>query len=128
MVDRRGPELLRDPWAARDDYLGLLIGARSWEDFTTAHLVGDGHQAGVLLDAQRNALLMYTSCGWFFNDLGGTETVQILRYAARAMDLYRQLGEHPPEDAFLDLLSEARSNDPEVGDGRQVWQERVLPH
>ena len=128
VVDRRGPELLRDPWTARDDYLGLLIGARSWEDFTTAHLVGDGHQAGVLLDAQRNALLMYTSCGWFFNDLGGTETVQILRYAARAMDLYRQLGEHPPEDAFLDLLSEARSNDPEVGDGRQVWQERVLPH
>jgi alpha-amylase/alpha-mannosidase (GH57 family) len=127
VVERRGPSLLRDPWAARDDYLGLLLGARTWEDFAATHIVGDGHQAGVLLDAQRNALLMYTSCGWFFNDLGGTETVQILRYAARAMDLYRQIGEHPPEDAFLDLLSEAHSNDPDVGDGRRVWHEQVLP-
>ncbi|MDQ3107204.1 MAG: DUF3536 domain-containing protein, partial [Actinomycetota bacterium] len=85
------------------------------------------HRAGVLLDAQRNALLMYTSCGWFFNDLGGTETVQVLRYAARAIDLYRQLDEEPPVDAFVEVLAEAVSNDPEVGDGRRLWHDRVLP-
>ena len=78
-------------------------------------------------DFAKLALLMYTSCGWFFNDLAGIETVQILRYAARAMDLYRQLGEDPPEAAFLDVLSRARSNDPAHGDGRQIWHDQVLP-
>jgi hypothetical protein len=127
LVDRLGPSLLRDPWAARDDYLMVLIGARSWADFAAEHIVGDEHLAGVLLDAQRNALLMYTSCGWFFNDLAGIETVQILRYAARAIDLYEQLGESPPLDAVLDILTEARSNDPDAGDGRRLWQEQVWP-
>lgn len=126
VVERRGPELLHDPWAARDAYLELLLGARSWDHFAAEHVRGDHHLAGVLLDAQRNALLMYTSCGWFFNDLAGIETVQILRYAARAMDLYRQLGEEPPEDAFLDVLEQARSNDPEVGDGRRLWLDQVV--
>jgi Domain of unknown function (DUF3536)/Glycosyl hydrolase family 57 len=128
LVDRRGPSLLRDPWAARDDYLTVLIGARSWDDFADEHVVGDGHHAGLLLDAQRNALLMYTSCGWFFNDLAGLETVQILRYAARAIDLYQQLGESPPVDEVLAVLAEARSNDPDAGDGRQLWHEQVWPH
>jgi len=127
VVERRGKELLRDPWSARDDYLALLLGACPWDDFVAAHVVGDGHEAGVLLDAQRNALLMYTSCGWFFNDLAGIETVQILRYAARAIDLYQQLGEEPPVDAFLERLAEARSNDPAVGDGRRLWFDQVLP-
>ena len=62
---------------------GCCIGARTWDDFAGRHIIGDGHQAGVLLDAQRNAVLMYTSCGWFFNDLAGIETIQVLRYAAR---------------------------------------------
>ncbi len=128
LMDGMGRELLRDPWAARDDYLDLLLGARSWEDFSAEHVVGDGHRAGVLLDAQRNALLMYTSCGWFFNDLAGIETVQILRYAARAIDLYEQLGEKPPVDAFLERLAEAQSNDPTAGDGRRLWFDQVLPH
>jgi alpha-amylase/alpha-mannosidase (GH57 family) len=127
VFEHRGAELLRDPWAARDEYLGLLIGAVTWEDFAGRHITGDGHQAGVLLDAQRNALLMYTSCGWFFNDLAGIETVQVLRYAARSIDLHQQIGEHPPVDRFLDSLGEARSNDPEAGDGRQLWHTQVLP-
>ncbi len=127
VMERRGGALLRDPWAARDAYLDLLLGACSWEEFAAEHIVGDHHEAGVLLDAQRNLLLMYTSCGWFFNDLAGIETVQVLRYAARAMDLHRELGEHPPEDEFLAVLAEARSNDPDIGDGRRLWSDAVLP-
>jgi alpha-amylase/alpha-mannosidase (GH57 family) len=127
VVERRGGELLRDPWAARDAYLDLLLGAVSWDRFVADHVVGDPHFAGVLLDAQRNALLMYTSCGWFFNDLAGIETVQVLRYAARAIDLYQQLGESPPVDAFLDVLSQAVSNDPAAGTGRDLWFAQVLP-
>jgi hypothetical protein len=127
LVDRRRPELLRDPWVARDDYLAVLIGARPWDDFAAEHIVSDPHLAGLLLDAQRNALLMYTSCGWFFNDLAGIETLQILRYAARAVDLYQQLGETPPLDTMLAVLAEARSNDPAAGDGRRLWHEAVWP-
>jgi alpha-amylase/alpha-mannosidase (GH57 family) len=125
--ERRACDLLRDPWAARDDYLGLLIGACGWEDFAGRHIVGDGHRAGVLLDAQRNAVLMYTSCGWFFNDLAGIETIQVLQYAARAIDLYEQLGEQPPVDEVLEILAEARSNDPAQGTGRDLWHTQVVP-
>jgi alpha-amylase/alpha-mannosidase (GH57 family) len=126
VFERRGADLLHDPWAARDAYLGLLLGARSWDDFAAEHIAGDGHEAGVLLDAQRNALLMYTSCGWFFNDLAGIETIQILRYAARSIDLLGQLGERAPVDAFLRVLAEAGSNDPAAGDGARIWNERVV--
>jgi alpha-amylase/alpha-mannosidase (GH57 family) len=125
--ERRGATLLRDPWAARDAYLGLLLGAVSWDDFAAEYVTGDHHQAGLLLDAQRNALLMYTSCGWFFNDLAGIETVQVLRYAARTIDLYEELGDAPPVEGFLEVLAEAVSNDPAVGDGRKLWFDEVLP-
>jgi hypothetical protein len=124
VFERRGAILLRDPWAARDDYLALLLGACTWDDFAAAHIIGDGHEAGVLLDAQRNALLMYTSCAWFFNDLAGIETVQILRYAARMIDLHQQLGESTPVAAFLEVLAEAHSNDPTAGDGRHLFLTR----
>jgi hypothetical protein len=131
VFERRGAELLRDPWAARDDYLGLLLGAVSWDEFAGRHITGDGwssgHQAGVLLDAQRNALLMYTSCGWFFNDLAGIETIQVLKYAARSIDLYAQLGEAAPVEELLEILAEARSNDPAQGDGRRLWATQVTP-
>ncbi len=133
VFDRRGPAVLHDPWAARDAYVDLLLGATSVERFADAHVVGGaaGPQAVVealtLLESQRHALLMYTSCGWFFNDLAGLETVQIMRYAARCADLLAELGESPPVDAVLDALAEAVSNDPDEGDGRRVWQRHVDP-
>jgi alpha-amylase/alpha-mannosidase (GH57 family) len=127
VVHRRGLRLLTDPWLARDAYGEVVVGARPFEDFADQHVVPDGgtEAARTLLEAQRHGLLMYTSCGWFFNDLAGLETVQILRYAARAMDLYRELGEEPPLDAFLEELAQGRSNDPTAGDGRQIWVEQV---
>jgi alpha-amylase/alpha-mannosidase (GH57 family) len=125
VVHRRGIPLLGDPWLARDAYGDVVVGARSWDDFAAQFVVGDGPAARTLLEAQRFGLLMYTSCGWFFNDLAGIETVQILRYAARSMDLYRELGEDPPVESFLHDLGRARSNDPDAGDGRQIWAEQV---
>jgi hypothetical protein len=80
-----------------------------------------------LLEAQRQSLLMYTSCGWFFNDLAGIETVQVLRYAARLVDLLADVGEPAPVDRFLDILDAARSNRPEEGSGRDIWHRHVEP-
>jgi alpha-amylase/alpha-mannosidase (GH57 family) len=127
VMDSRGVELLDDPWLARDAYGDVVVGARSWDDFAAQFVVADGRadEARTLLEAQRFGLLMYTSCGWFFNDLAGIETVQILRYAARSMDLYRELGVEPPVEPFLHDLGRARSNDPAAGDGRQLWAEQV---
>ena len=126
---RRGGAVLRDPWAARDAYVDVILGRCSLDEFLDEHRGGDHDDvvALTLLEAQRHALLMYTSCGWFFNDLAGIETLQVLRYAARMMDLLGEIGEHAPVDHFLDVLAEARSNDPEEGDGREIWHRHVDP-
>src|SRR5581483_4439733 len=81
--------------------------------------------AFTLLEAQRNAMLMYTSCGWFFYDLAGLETVQVLRYAARVCDLLVEAGEPSPEPALLAVLRAAHSFD--QGDGRRIWAAQVAP-
>jgi hypothetical protein len=70
---------------------------------------------------------MYTSCGWFFDDLGGIETVQVIMYAGRAIQLARELFGEDCEPAFLERLALARSNDPAVGDGRAIYERKVRP-
>ena len=80
---------------------------------------------------QRSLLLMYASCGWFFDDIAGVESVIVLRRAAHAMDCWRALGGRPPERAFLDILAQAKSNQPTLGTGadvfRRAYQARVTP-
>ena len=125
LLDRRGQLVLRDPWAARDAYVDVLLGATSRDDFAREHVTGDWVEAFTLLEAARHALAMYTSCGWFFNDLAGLETVQVLRYAARALDCIEELGEQPPTEVFLRLLDVAESNDPLEGSGRDIWRRHV---
>jgi alpha-amylase/alpha-mannosidase (GH57 family) len=127
VFERRGKAVLEDPWAARDAYVDVVLGARALDDFAAEHVTGDLVEALTLLEQQRHALLMYTSCAWFFWDLAGLETVQCLRYAARAIDLLVELGEEPPVDAFLARLAEARSNQPHEGNGADVWRHHVEP-
>jgi hypothetical protein len=124
---RRGAECMHDPEAALDDYVHVLLGVLPRDEFVSRHVHRDPVLALTLLEAERHALAMYTSCGWFFADVAGLETVIILRYAARTIDLLRDAGENPPEDAFLHVLTEARSNVAAEGDGRQVWQRHVRP-
>jgi hypothetical protein len=81
-----------------------------------------------LMEVQRHAQLMFTSCGWFFDDLAGIETVQVIAYAARVLQLARQVfGEQaaPLEPAFLARLAEAHSNDPAAGDGARIYRKCV---
>ena len=130
---RRARRVLLDPAAALDAYGGVLVGATPATDFVAAHVVDGGAdgaaavEALTLLEQQRQAQLMYTSCAWFFWDVSGLETVQVLRYAARAMDLLAELGEDPPVDAVLGVLATAESNVAEEGTGRQVWERHVVP-
>ncbi|HEX2240838.1 MAG TPA: DUF3536 domain-containing protein [Actinomycetota bacterium] len=112
---RAGAAVFHDPWRARDGYVDVVIEARELEEFVRSEASGPvdpnalqiAHQ---LLELQRNAMSMFTSCGWFFSDVAGIESAQVLHYAARTADLMEQLGYQPPEDEVLRVLGEARSN------------------
>jgi alpha-amylase/alpha-mannosidase (GH57 family) len=126
-------ELFTDPWAARDDAIELILHEqKSREQFLQAHapheLTSEEERRALLfLELQRNALLMYTSCGWFFSDLAGIEPIQILKHAGRVIDLMNQLALPSPRRRFLEILAEARSNRPELGDGADIYRRLVEP-
>ena len=80
-----------------------------------------------LLELQRHAMLMYTSCGWFFDELSGIETVQVIQYAARVIQLANEIFGDDLEPAFLERLEKAKSNIPDNGDGRVIFQKFVKP-
>jgi hypothetical protein len=134
IIDGIGGELLRDPWAARDAYIDVLLdrgdGARDRFLAVHAHHQLDAAQrvrALSVMEMARHAMLMFTSCGWFFDDLSGIETVQCMQYAARVAELIAQVSGADVEGELVDRLAGARSNIPDEGDGRQVWTARVRP-
>ncbi|HEY9421479.1 MAG TPA: DUF3536 domain-containing protein [Thermoanaerobaculia bacterium] len=118
LYEKAAGEFFPDPWAARDAYIDVILD-RSRATFPQGALR--------LLEMQRHLMLMYTSCGWFFNDLAGIETVQILQYAGRAVQLAERLFETRVEEGFLRLLEAARSNDPNAGTGRELYERHVKP-
>jgi alpha-amylase/alpha-mannosidase (GH57 family) len=117
-----------DPWQARDDSIELVLNPHySREQFLYYHAgywlsAEEQCRALTYLELQRMLLLMYTSCGWFFNDISGIETVQILKYAGRAIDLMNQLGLPSVRDRFLEILAEAKSNKVESGNGADIYR------
>ena len=121
------------PWLARDESISLILDPyKSRENFLYDHSgrwlsAEDRQRALTYLELQRMLLLMYTSCGWFFNDISGIETIQILKYAARAMDLMEQLQLPLPRDRFLEILAEAKSNREELGSGADIFRRFVEP-
>jgi alpha-amylase/alpha-mannosidase (GH57 family) len=121
------------PWLARDESISLILDPRrSREHFLFEHagrwLAADERwRALTYLELQRMLLLMYTSCGWFFNDISGIETIQILKYAARAIDLMEQLGLPSVRARFLEILGEAKSNRRELGTGADIYRQMVEP-
>ncbi|MGH7577809.1 MAG: DUF3536 domain-containing protein [Longimicrobiales bacterium] len=131
-------ELMRDPCAARDDYIDIVVdrSAESVDAFLGKHARGPLNddqrvRAIRLLELERHAMLMFTSCGWFFNELSGIETVQVLQYAGRAIQLAQSAANDPRasglETEFLSRISRAHSNIPEVGDGRTIYETYVRP-
>jgi alpha-amylase/alpha-mannosidase (GH57 family) len=134
LFEKRARGLLKDPWAARNDYLSL-IQDRSTENmkrFFARHAVrplnaADTTTALKLLELQRHAMLMYASCGWFFDELSGIETVQAILFAGRAVQLGQDLSGDSLESQFTERLASAKSNLPEYGDGRRIYENFVRP-
>ncbi len=127
---REAGKLLPDPWAARDAWGDVLEAGpsarRRFVELQAGHPLrgGEASRAEELLELQHDALSMFTSCGWFFDDLARIEPLQVLRYAAHAIDL---AGEAAPglERRLREALRRAQTGDPDVGDGRRLWDERV---
>ncbi len=126
--------LLKDPWAARDDYISVVLdrSAASVNAFFARHATGSLDESGrvtvlKLMELQRHLMLMYTSCGWFFDELSGLETVQVIQYACRAVQLSQEvLGNHVEAD-FLAALAKAKSNIPERQDGATIYAKCASP-
>lgn len=131
MYEREAATVLRDPWAARDAYIDVILDRSDATAgaFLSRHALGGAHVTRVLqlMELQRNALLMYTSCGWFFSDVSGIETVQVLHYAGRAMQLALQTTGVDLEPQFLTRIARAHSNLPEKGTARQIYEREVVP-
>ncbi|MEO8596470.1 MAG: DUF3536 domain-containing protein [Candidatus Solibacter sp.] len=129
-----GEELFEEPWNARDKYVSVVLdrSAQSIDAFFEANashrLTGDEQiRALKLLELQRHAMLMFTSCGWFFDELSGIETVQVIQYAARALQLGNELFGDKLDEEFLARLELAVSNLPEHGNGKQIYETLVRP-
>lgn len=134
IYESHGKDFFKDPWKARDEYI-QVVGDRSLTNvnrFLAAHQVrklsnGAKVDALRLLEMQRHTLLMYTSCGWFFEEVSRPEGTQILRYASRALELAEEIAGINLERAFLKRLALIPSNVETWGNGAEIYRQLVAP-
>ncbi|HEX7928703.1 MAG TPA: DUF3536 domain-containing protein [bacterium] len=132
-VEESRGRIFPDPWAARDAYVGVVLtNGATRQDFLGRNAAQglspeDQVRALSLMELQRHAMTMYTSCGWFFADIAGLEAVQVMKYAGRVMDYLQELNLPAPRDRFLEILSEAKSNMPGKGNGADIFRREVDP-
>jgi alpha-amylase/alpha-mannosidase (GH57 family) len=135
IFEKRASAFLRDPWAARNDYIHIILdrGDDSLARFFKNHAVGvlsdvDQMDALRLLEMQRQRLLMFTSCAWFFDEVSGLESTTVLTSAARAIQIAGAFPEGAMlETVFVAALAQAKSNIPEIGNGAVVYERFVKP-
>jgi alpha-amylase/alpha-mannosidase (GH57 family) len=131
IFEREAAKVLKDPWKAREDYINIILERNddNIRKFLKEHCLRDVEQNHVLrlMEVQRNAMLMYTSCGWFFDEISGIETTQIMQYACRAIQLVSQISETHLEEDFLSRLEAAPSNVPSLENGAQIYRKYVSP-
>jgi alpha-amylase/alpha-mannosidase (GH57 family) len=128
--------LFHDPTVARDGYIGVILNRNpaSLQDFFEEHCLRTLSQperitALKMMEIERHLQLMYTSCGWFFDDLAGIETVQVISYAGRVLQLAAEVFGAPAaelEAGFLSRLAEAHSNDQQSTTGADIYRTSVL--
>jgi alpha-amylase/alpha-mannosidase (GH57 family) len=127
----RAARLVTDPAAALLDSINVLLdgGEESRSAFLARHRLrelaaGEIRELWSLLELRRFGQLMFTSCGWFFEDVSRIETLQVLRYAARAAELAREVGGTDPQPELLSRLAHAKSNHPDRGTARDLWSDQ----
>lgn len=134
LYENKAREYLKDPWRARDEYIEVVLD-RSGENidrFFKRNAVKELSKEEKiktlkLLEMQGNAMLMFTSCGWFFEEISGIETTQVLQYAARAIQITEELLGNSIEKDYLQILQKAPSNIPEYENGAKIYEMFVKP-
>jgi len=135
LFETHGPKYFsKDIWEVRNNYINVILD-RSYsnvkkfqKEYFKLDLSEEDRVKGMeLLEMQRQAMLMYTSCGWFFSEISGIETVQIMKYAARAMQLAARFNPENLEQNFLNILENAKSNIQEFGTGKDIYERFVKP-
>ncbi len=134
VFEQCGKKYFNDVWDVRNKYIDVILdrGDMNIRNFQHENFLPDLSDedrvhAMELLEIQRQAMLMYTSCGWFFSEISGIETVQIMKYAARAMQLASKFTDKNLEENFLNILAQAKSNIPEHGTGKDIFERFVKP-
>jgi len=127
--EQMASQFLKDAWAARHGYIEVILdrSVKNVDRFLSQHATRELDETEKvtvlkLLELQRHAMLMYTSCGWFFDELSGIETLQIMRYAGRVLQLAEELFGDTLEPHFQELLELAKSNVPKYSDGRRIYE------
>lgn len=135
LYETEGPKYFNDDvWNIRNKYIDVILNRtylnikKFQKENFNADLTEEQRVKGMeLLEMQRQTLLMYTSCGWFFSEISGIETVQIMKYAARAMQLAAKFNNEDYETNFLNILAQAQSNIQEYGNGKNIYERFVKP-
>jgi len=134
IYETEGKKYFKDVWSARNNYIDVILDRSilNVKKYQKANFVEglsgeDKVSAMKLLEIQRQSLLMFTSCGWFFSEISGIETTQIMKYAARAIQLAKSFTDENLEEEFLSILEKAESNIKEYGNGRDVYEKFVRP-
>jgi alpha-amylase/alpha-mannosidase (GH57 family) len=125
---------IKDPWAVRDAYLPVVLdrSETNIESFFHEHKIADLNQTDKitilkLLELQRNTMLMYTSCGWFFDDISGIEAIQVMSYAGRALQLAKETTGKDLESGYMSIIERAPSNHKDFANGAQIYAQRIKP-
>ena len=136
LTEKLGNTFFKDVWAARDAYIEVILNRHDgvtnafFAEHQKRELTAEERVRAIsLMEMQRHAQLMYTSCGWFFDDISGIETVQIIAYAARTIQLAQELfldSASTIEQVFLEKLAQAKSNLPSQGDGAKIYADNCL--
>ncbi len=131
---KEGSKYYKDFWDARNKYIDVILDRtpETIENFLNENSVKkltklEKIKAIKLMEIQRSAMLMYTSCGWFFAEISGIETTQIMKYALRAMELTSEFSKVNYEENFLTILQRAKSNIPEYENGKKIYEMFVKP-
>jgi alpha-amylase/alpha-mannosidase (GH57 family) len=134
LFERQAATMLHDPWAARNDYIDVILDRSPeslwifFEKYSRRQLRSEETVFALkLLEMQRHAMLMYTSCGWFFDELSGIETVQVMQYAGRVIQLAKETAGVDLEPEFLARLAQASSNLRELDNGANIYKMWVKP-
>ncbi len=130
VFEKEATPIMSDPWKARDEYIDLILHRRiGLESFLKSYGITHANRTKALrlLEMQRHAMLMFTSCGWFFDEVSGIETIQILQYACRAIQLAEQESGVSLENKFVKMISEAKSNLEKFDSAKAIYETIVIP-